>query len=455
MEASKKEGGGVTQEAEALPEHITEGQGDFSLKPAGRKKGGAKLVIIIVVGFLGLASLLIGLLAYFVLRNPGGEAPVDETKVKAAPLLQNGRNADNAMTDTMGRLNEAAKAEKEKQAQASGSTPVTSPPATSPPQEKYTAGSTGMVNPTYASTSEAQAQPVQHPQESMFTTISRFDSSGMSGGSGGGGGLGASSSAGGGDQDAKLKAFINADPAELARNLVNATNSAGGGGSGGLAGAGGGSLLDSLNGTQYGATVAKVAPAGKYRLKKYTSFQCVLINGIKTDYPGFTKCSLTMPLYSADGSVILARAGAELHGEQKVEMKAGQSSVFTSWTELETSVAGSNQTVFTQLNGLGTDAMGRSGTDAEIDNHWGQKIGGALMLSTFQDAISNYSKRLGGGDNGSNNYSNTENTTEDMASKVLDANINIAPTGYVKPGTVINVIVAQDIEFSGVYTTRN
>ncbi|WP_143354699.1 TrbI/VirB10 family protein, partial [Erwinia amylovora] len=152
------------------------------------------------------------------------------------------------------------------------------------------------------------------------------------------------------------------------------------------------------------------------RLKKYTSFQCALINGIRTDYPGFTKCSLTMPLYSADGSVILARAGAELHGEQKVEMKAGRSSVFTSWTELETSLAGSNQTVLTLLNGLGTDAMGRSGTDAEIDNHWGQKIGGALMLSTFQDAITNYSKRLGGGDNGSNNYSNTENTTEDMAS---------------------------------------
>ena len=42
-----------------------------------------------------------------------------------------------------------------------------------------------------------------------------------------------------------------------------------------------------------------------------------------------------------------------------------------------------------------------------------------------------------------------------MASKVLDANINIAPTGYVKPGTVINVIVAQDIDFSSVYTTRN
>nr|WP_011154502.1 TrbI/VirB10 family protein [Erwinia amylovora]AAQ97960.1 VirB10 [Erwinia amylovora] len=453
MEASKQEGNGITQAAGTLPGRGTEGQGDFSLKPAARKKGSIKLVIIIVVGFLGLAALLIGLLAYFVLRNPDGEAPVDETKVKAAPLLQNGRNADNAMTDTMGRLSEVAKKEKEKQAQAFDSAPVTTQPAP-PSQEINTAGSAVMGSTTYASMSETQAQPGSAPTGKHVYTYQPVDSSGMSSGSGGG--LGASSSTGGGDQDNKLKAFINADPAEMARNLINATEGAGNGGSGGLSGGNsGGSLLDSLNGTQYGATVAKVAPAGKYRLKKYTSFQCALINGIRTDYPGFTKCSLTMPLYSADGSVILARAGAELHGEQKVEMKAGRSSVFTSWTELETSLAGSNQTVLTLLNGLGTDAMGRSGTDAEIDNHWGQKIGGALMLSTFQDAITNYSKRLGGGDNGSNNYSNTENTTEDMASKVLDANINIASTGYVEPGTVINVIVAQDIDFSRVYTTRN
>ncbi|MCR8998746.1 TrbI/VirB10 family protein [Rahnella perminowiae] len=175
---------------------------------------------------------------------------------------------------------------------------------------------------------------------------------------------------------------------------------------------------------------------------------------MKTDYPGFTKCTLTMPLYSADGSVILARAGAELRGEQKVEVRTGQSSVFTSWTELETPTAGNGPSVLTQLNGLGTDAMGRSGTDAEIDNHWGQKVGGALMLSLFKDTTSNFAKRASGS-SGDNNYGNTESTTEDMASKVLDANINIAPTGYVKPGTVINVIVAQDIDFSSVYTTRN
>ena len=424
------------------------GQGDFSLKPAGRKKGVNRLIILIVTGFLLAGILLVSLLAFLVLRHPDGETPVDESQVKPSPLLQGGKTSDNSMTERMGFLNAQSAAQKTTPAPVTGTASVAAPPAEQPPQANNT-GSAPVD--TGSTTAETQAQPVQRHEESMFTPISRFDSSGMSGGVGGGGNAGSSGGEGSDDREAKLRAFVNADPAELARNLVSGAGGASG--SGGLTGSGGGSLLDNLNGTEYAATKARLAPPGKFRLKKYTAFQCSLITGIKTNYPGFTKCTLTMPLYSADGSVILARAGAELRGEQKVEVHAGQTSVFTSWTELETSVAGSTQSVLTPLNGLGTDAMGRSGTDAEIDNHWGQRIGGAMLLSLFQDTTSNLAKRAGGS-NGNNNYSNTENTTEDMASKVLDANINIAPTGYVKPGTVINVIVAQDIDFSSVYTTR-
>lgn len=448
MEASNENNAGSpkTPGATIVTPASPGGQGDFSLKPAGRKKKVNKLIILIVLGFLLVGVLLVGLMTFLVLRHPDGETPVDESQVKPAPLLQSGKTIDNSMTERMGFLSAESAAKKGDSAPVTDTASVVPPPAEPPPQ----GSSSGIAAAdTGRATTGTQTQSVQRREESMFTPISRFDSSGMSGGSGGGGNAGSSASAGGDDREAKLREFINADPAELARNLVNGA----GAGSGGLTGSGGGSLLDNLNGTQYAVTKARLAPPGKFRLKKYTSFQCVLINGIKTDYPGFTKCTLTMPLYSADGSVILARAGAELRGEQKVELKGGQSSVFTSWTELETSVAGSTQSVLTPLNGLGTDAMGRSGTDAEIDHHWGQRFGSAMMLSLFTDSTSNLSKRMSG-DSGSNNYSNTENTTEDMASKALDASINIADTGYVKPGTVINVIVAQDIDFSSVYTTR-
>lgn len=51
-------------------------------------------------------------------------------------------------------------------------------------------------------------------------------------------------------------------------------------------------------------------------------------------------------------------------------MKAGQSSVFTSWSELETAPDG----IRASLNGLGTDPMGSSGTEAYVDNHYGKNL---------------------------------------------------------------------------------
>ncbi len=125
-----------------------------------------------------------------------------------------------------------------------------------------------------------------------------------------------------------------------------------------------------------------MSPERKYLLKRKSNLRCALYTGVKTDHPGFVKCILTQPLYSSDGSVILAEAGAELDGEQKVEIKPGQSSVFTSWTDLETSVG-----VRATLNALGTGAMGESGTNAYVDNHNGQRYGGAVMLSFIQDAF--------------------------------------------------------------------
>jgi type IV secretion system protein VirB10 len=209
--------------------------------------------------------------------------------------------------------------------------------------------------------------------------------------------------------------------------------------------------LSSLTGNSYAMAKAYKAPNGKFLLKRRSRFQCVLYDAVRTDHPGFVSCYLTRPLLSSDGSVILAEAGAEINGEQSVDMKAGQTSVFTTWTDLETT--GGKDGVRARLNGLGTGPMGTSGTDAYVDNHWGQRIGGSVMLSGTQDvlkSLSNLTQKSGSG----YTVNNSEQNTEDMASKLLENSMNIPPTGYLLPGTVINVIVAQDVDFSSVYTTR-
>lgn len=142
-------------------------------------------------------------------------------------------------------------------------------------------------------------------------------------------------------------------------------------------GTGGGSSsrgsLSNLSGTNFPPTKAALAPSRKYLLAHNTYARCVLYTEIVTDQPSLIECPLTEPLYSADGSTVIADAGDRLFGEQSVEVKPGQVRVFTSWTTLETQSG-----IRANLASLGAGPMGASGTEAWIDNHYMQRFGDCL-----------------------------------------------------------------------------
>ncbi|ELF2677698.1 TrbI/VirB10 family protein, partial [Escherichia coli] len=286
--------------------------------------------------------------------------------------------------------------------------------------------------------------------ETLFSPVARFDSSGISQGVGGSDGVTSSSGYDVSAEEARLREFANADPAEIVNRALQSQAETVNGISSDMRS----NILGDLSSSrQYATAKAYKSPPRKYLLKRRTSFQCVLYTAVKTDHSGFVGCRLTKPIFSADGSVILAEAGAELNGEQKIEVKQGQSTVFTSWSELETT-AGTEGGIRADLNGLGTGPMGTSGTDAYIDNHYGQRFGGAVMLSFIQDAIATAANSAQK-NKSTYSFDNSQDNAESMAEKALENSINIPPTGFVLPGTVINVIVAQDIDFSSVYTVEH
>lgn len=401
-----------------------EAKGDFDTRRVRRKKNfDNKAWKVIGVMILFWVVVVAGIIWFAVSKMGENSSRVDESKVQADPAMASRKAKDDGMSRMMDKYNDS---------------PVEQPalpPKTAGSSTKAPASAASQIS----SDESSSVQPVERQEEGLFISVNRFDSGGLSAGSN------VSTGSGNGDDDpdiAKIRAFANAAPSEPGNETLS--------GNGGLAGFGAQrSELDSLTATSYPSTKAYRMPNPKYLLKRRTSFQCVLYNGVKTDHPGFITCHLTRPLYSADGSVILAEAGAELLGEQKVEVKAGQSSIFTSWTDLETAPG-----VRASLNGLGTDAMGRSGTDAFIDNHYGQRFGGAIMLSFIQDALQSAANSTQKSSSNGYTVNNSEKNVEDMASKALENSINIPPTGYVLPGTVINVIVSQDIDFSPVFKTR-
>jgi type IV secretion system protein VirB10 len=208
--------------------------------------------------------------------------------------------------------------------------------------------------------------------------------------------------------------------------------------------------LSNLSGTGFTPSKAVLAPPRKYLLAHNTYTRCALYTEVVTDHPGLVDCRLTDPIYSADGSTVLAQAGDKLTGEQSIEMKPGQAQVFTTWTELETQ-SGTRA----RLDSLGAGPMGASGTEGWIDNHYKERFGGAVMLSFLQDALqaaANTTQKSSG--SGGYTVNNSEQNVENMSSKALENTINIPPTGHLNPGTVLTVIVARDVDFSSVYENR-
>ncbi|WP_054082366.1 TrbI/VirB10 family protein, partial [Pseudomonas savastanoi] len=142
------------------------------------------------------------------------------------------------------------------------------------------------------------------------------------------------------------------------------------------------SSLSNLGGTTFAPAKAYLAPNRKYLVSHNTYTRCALYTEIISTHPGLVDCRLTDPLYSADGSTVIAAAGDKLTGEQTVQVGPGETSVFTTWTEIETQSG-----VRAKIDSLGAGPMGASGTEAWINRHYMQRFGGAVMLSFIQDAL--------------------------------------------------------------------
>lgn len=188
-------------------------------------------------------------------------------------------------------------------------------------------------------------------------------------------------------------------------------------------------------------------------LTKGTNIPCVLTSKIDSTYQGFTSCQVSRDVYSANGKVLLIERGSKVFGEQNVQINQGQARVSVLWTRIDTPKG-----VSINVDSPATGQMGEMGIGAKVNNHYGKRFGNALLLSVIQDglevAIRNLEKRPVNNTDNSTTVTNTTATVQDMANKVLDNSINIAPTAIVKQGTVVNIRVARDVDFSSLYSVK-
>jgi type IV secretion system protein VirB10 len=199
-----------------------------------------------------------------------------------------------------------------------------------------------------------------------------------------------------------------------------------------------------LTPTATAPAVASDLPSQRLLLAKGAFIDCTLETAIDSSLPGMTTCITATDTFSVDGKVVLLERGSKLIGETRGQVQQGSARLFVLWTQARTPTG-----VVVPLASPGTDALGRSGLDGEVDRHFWQRFGAAILVSLV-DGAAQAAQRSG--ESGTVVYDPSASTG--VATEALRGSIGIAPTITKHQGDRIQVLVARDLDFRQVYQLR-
>lgn len=193
------------------------------------------------------------------------------------------------------------------------------------------------------------------------------------------------------------------------------------------------------------AVAASVLPTRRFLLARGAFIDCTLETAIDSTLPGMTTCITATDTFSADGTVVLLERGTKLVGETRGEAQQGMTRIFVLWTEARTPTG-----VVVPLSSPGTDELGRSGLSGEVNRHFWDRFGAAILLTVINGAVQGAVNR----ENSSGSVVVSPSTSTDVMSEVLRSTVSIAPTVTKAQGDRIQVLVARDVDFRPVYALR-
>jgi type IV secretion system protein VirB10 len=208
-----------------------------------------------------------------------------------------------------------------------------------------------------------------------------------------------------------------------------------------------GDIAPLLRPTVTAAARARVLPTLRFLLAKGAFIDCTLETAIDSSLPGMTTCITATDTFSADGTVVLLERGTKLIGETRGQVQQGVARVFVLWTEARTPAG-----IVVPLDSPGADELGRSGLGGEVNRHFWDRFGAAILISTLDGAVEAgvQSSSRGGGP-----VIYNPSSSESVVTDVLKSSVNIPPTIAKRNGDRIQVFVARDLDFRPVYELRS
>ncbi|MEA9580018.1 TrbI/VirB10 family protein [Xanthomonas nasturtii] len=201
-------------------------------------------------------------------------------------------------------------------------------------------------------------------------------------------------------------------------------------------------------------TLAKPISNPDGLLVRGTYIRCILETRIISDFDGFTSCIITEPVYSINGHKLLLPKGSKMLGQYAAkEPTSPRMQVI--WDRITTPTG-----IDVMLEGPGIDNLGSAGHPGQYDAHWGNKIASALFISMLSDAFKYAAAEYGpqtttvGVGSGVITQqpfeSNTARSIQDIAEQAVAKSGRRPSTVTINQGTVLNVYVAKDVDFSAV-----
>lgn len=178
-----------------------------------------------------------------------------------------------------------------------------------------------------------------------------------------------------------------------------------------------------------------------------TIISAVLETAIDSELPGNIRAQVVNPVYSYDGLNILMPAGTRLIGSYNPDISIAQKRVLIAWNRAITPEGKS-----VKLAATGVDRLGRGGQKGNVDTRFVQRFGTAVLITSIT-AIPSF---LANEDaNGNSTTSAATNVAQDVSDDlkdttedVLEEYLKLPPIIRVPQGTLMNVLVNQDLDFT-------
>jgi type IV secretion system protein VirB10 len=166
----------------------------------------------------------------------------------------------------------------------------------------------------------------------------------------------------------------------------------------------------------------------------------VLETPINSDLPGYVRAVVSRDVRGFDGSQVLVPRGSRLIGQYRSGVALGQSRAFVIWTRL---IRPDGAAI--ELASPSTDALGRGGLDGDVNRHFLQRFGGAILLSLI-----NLGAAVASDSTDTSIVIASTRAGTDAAGVALAETADISPTITVPQGSPVRVFVSQDLDFSRV-----